>query len=82
MLSQEVEMRMPLCYSHGEHSLTLDVLSQLVGKESTIPRSKDLMRPIVGIALNEKPTSRLQAQMLAVWFGNQISCLANRGENP
>ena len=76
---QKLEMRLPLCYSHGEHSLTMEVLSQLVGKDSSAFRSADLKRPVVNIALAEKPTSRLQAQLLAVWFGNQISCLANRG---
>lgn len=73
-------MRLPQCYSFAEHELVTSVLDLLIG--SPLPRSNDLSRPIVDIVLTEKPSSRQQSQLLAAWFGNQVSRLADRGNEP
>lgn len=69
---------MPRCLNAVEHHEVTSVLGFLIGQE-VVPRSNDMGRPVVEIALTERPTSRLQAQMLANWFGNQVACLADSG---
>ena len=56
----------------------LDVLGFLVGGD-VASMSNDLSRPILDVVLAERPTSRLQSQLLADWFGSQIARLADRG---
>jgi hypothetical protein len=71
-------MRLPRCCSHHEHSVVEHTVKLILGSDSRLI-STELSRPVLEIVLADQPTSRLHSQLVASWFGGQISFLANKG---
>uniref|UniRef100_A0A061QUS2 EF-hand domain-containing protein n=2 Tax=Tetraselmis sp. GSL018 TaxID=582737 RepID=A0A061QUS2_9CHLO len=71
-------MRMPPCQTAEEEGVICETAAVIVGKDARLSESGG-PGAALEISLADRPTSRLQAQLLAAWLAAQIGCLSGRG---
>lgn len=73
-----MQIRMPTCRSVQEAAIISETAALIVAKEAQF-RVTDKQQTVLDVSLAERPSSRLQAELLMAWLQTQLRGLTGRG---